>query len=163
MTAINVDAGLDEILSTASNIPDIILVKKKYIKKSKRIWKLQHMEIEREEVGNKKAAKDQPGYEEQYEEFKRDIEEDKDLRKKIPLYRDEAAIKELEGQMGKMNIEEVDSDNDVKIDELLDELTLNDPVVKDPEPLPKEEEVNTYRQLGKKAERDGTPKDEDSD
>jgi nonsense-mediated mRNA decay protein 3 len=159
MTSLNVNNDLADILSTATNIPDIILVKKKHIKKGPRIWKLQHMEIEKEEAVSKKDLKNQLAVEEQYEEFKREIEEDKELRKKIPLYRDEVAIKELEGQMCKMNIEE--DNDDVKIDELLDELTLHDNTEKDPEPLPKEEEVDTYRILGKKAERDGTPKDED--
>jgi nonsense-mediated mRNA decay protein 3 len=164
ISSINMNNELDGIVKDTENIPDIILVKKKYAKKSKRIWKLKHMDIEKEEAVNKKDLKNQIDYENQYEEFMKDLEEDKDLRKAAHLYRDDTAIKELEGKLDKMNIEE-DDDNEVKIDELLDELTINDTdvVKKDPEPLGKEEDVNTYRPLRKKAKRDGTPEDDDDE
>ena len=66
----------------------------------------------------------------QYEEFIRDIEENKDLRKNVNLYRDEEAIKELEAQFKDLKMadkkERKDSDIEIKVEELLRDLDLND-------------------------------------
>ena len=76
--------GLEEILSGSQKYPDYILVKKKFIKSNnrKRIWKLKHLEKEVEVGKNKDDDKDK-----QYEEFLRDIEEDKEMRKQINIYK----------------------------------------------------------------------------
>ena len=64
------------------------------------------------------------------EEFMEDVGKNKDLRKNINLYKDTKAIEELEKQVNNMGIDEKDlndSDVDIKVDELLndiDDLTL---------------------------------------
>lgn len=114
-------------MSNSVNIPDVILVKKKYNRanNTKRHWKLKHMEKDVDMMVQ--STKNQVNYEQQYEEFLRDIEEDKDLRKNINLYKDEEVLKELEGKFKNLKVEDKnDSEIDIKVDELLDELTLND-------------------------------------
>lgn len=114
-------------MSASSNIPDIVLVKKKFSRtKSRRIWKLKHLDKdvdmkEEKETNLKKKEKE-------YEEFLCDIEENKDIREKVNLYKDEAAIEELASQMNKMNVNSKDDDSeiDIKLDDLLSEMTLND-------------------------------------
>jgi len=73
--------------------------------------------------------------EKNYQEFLEDIEQDKKLRSKfINLYKDEAAIKEVMDKFGSLQVEDKDrvrDENEVKVEELLDELTLNDKVVAD--------------------------------
>lgn len=144
---LNVNMGLDEIMTNADNIPDIILVNKKYEKK-RRIFKLKH--IDKEVETNNKKDKNQAEEEVQYEQFLNDIAEDKDMRKKINLFKDDKAIKELEGKLSNLNVN--DSDTDIKVEELLDELTLNDPQQRkgSVDVLPKEEEVDTTPKLGKR-------------
>ena len=128
LTSINLNNDLDDIVSNADAIPDIILVKKKYVRSDgKRIWKLKHLDKEVDIIQTKKDVKNMMTYEDQYEEFLKDIEENKDMRKKIDLYKDDDVLKELEGKFNKMNVnEEQDSDIEIKVEELLDELTLND-------------------------------------
>lgn len=80
----------------------------------------------------KKTQKQLENEQRQYEKFLEDIEEDKDMRSKINLYKDDEAIMELENKMKSMNVNEKhDEEIDIKVDELLDGLTLNDPHEKD--------------------------------
>ena len=70
------------------NCPDIILVKKKFIRQgNKRVWKLKHLDMEQDTETNKKSLKNFISKEDQYEEFLRDIEENKHLRKNVNLYK----------------------------------------------------------------------------
>ena len=81
---VNTNDYVDELMSRAENIPDVILVRKKYNrgKGKKRIWKLDHMEKDTD-----MKVKTQNAYDKQYEEFLQDIEEDKDLRTKLNIYK----------------------------------------------------------------------------
>ncbi len=116
-------------------------------------------------VQTKKDIKNMMTYEDQYEEFLKDIEENKDMRKKIDLYKDDDVLKELEGKFDKMNVkEEQDSDIEIKVEELLDELTLNDPHERKPSiDIIKESDsnnLNNKKQIGKR-ERTGKQIEDD--
>jgi len=110
LSSLNVNEALEGIMKGSEKIPDIILVKKKYVrsKNKKRVWKLKHMdkEVDVEMINPKRNNKNIDLKEEQYEEFLRDIEEDKDLRKIVNLYKDEEVMKELEGKFKTMNVQE---------------------------------------------------------
>ncbi len=126
LSTMNVNEDLEGIIANADNTPEVILVKKKYARsaKGKRHWKLKHLEKDVVMPANKKGQ----SAEDQYEEFLRDIEEDKDLRKNVNLYKDDEVLKELEGKFKNLNVKdkEQDSEIDIKVDELLEDLNLND-------------------------------------
>ena len=63
-----------------------------------------------------------------YEKFLDDIEEDKEMRAKVNLYKDDDAIRDLEEKLKNLHVddEKNDSDIDIKVEELLDSLTIND-------------------------------------
>lgn len=113
---------LETMIEKCDNIPDVILVRKKYIKKKgKRNWKLRHLNKDKDySKSDKKNIKDQDEYEEQYEEFLRDVEENKELRNNINIYKDEDALKINEEDL------EEDPHNTIKVDELLDNINLED-------------------------------------
>lgn len=126
MKSLNINEELEGIMTKADSIPDVILVKKKYVRKenTKRHWKLKHLD---KDVDMTKKEKTGDKVEAQYEEFLRDIEEDKDMRKNVNLYKDDDVLKELEGKFKNLKVNEHnDSEIDIKVDELLDDLTLND-------------------------------------
>lgn len=117
----------DELVEEESkDLSDVILVKKKYERKSKksknRAWKLKRMAKEHLEISgsgdNSRAAKqDYARAERDYEIFLQELEEDKEFRETINLYKDENA-KQVEES-------EIDEDEDapvIDVDELLDEL-----------------------------------------
>jgi len=128
LTSLNPNEELDGLMGKRDTIPDVILVKKKYNRETtKRHWKLKHLKKEDDvEMNGKRQNPDV--IDKQYEEFIRDIEENKDLRKNINLYRDEEVIKELENNFKhlKMTDKNEDSEIDIKVDELLRDLDLND-------------------------------------
>ena len=115
-------------MEKSGNHPDIVLVRKKYVRKTnKRIWKLKHMDKLDVSMTEKENKKKQENDVKNYEKFLDDIEEDKDLRSKMNLYKDDDAIRDLEEKMKTMNVDEKnDSDIDIKVEELLDSLTLNE-------------------------------------
>lgn len=173
----------DDELNT---FPEIVLVKKKFVRGMKRFWKLKRMEMDNEnnmpiveeadgeEDGKKKGKKPKPdkiskkigktntkNADDQYEEFLRDIEEDRDMRKNINIYKDDDVMKELTDKLDNMNIKELIKKNEedfgigveelmqgLKIDggedELVDTSKKTDKVFK--EPLP----VNSVNDGGKK-------------
>jgi nonsense-mediated mRNA decay protein 3 len=160
----NLQEYLDVIVAKAVSVPDIVLVKKKYIRREgKRIWKLKHMDKEVEMRETKKGTQD---YEKQYEEFLQDIEEDKDIRKKVIKIKDNEVVDDLLKKFGDINLrdDKNDSDIDIKLEELIDELNINDEperkssidVIKDKE---SEELDKNKKQIGKRG-RDGKQLDE---
>ena len=124
----NASCEIDSILEKNGNYPDVVLVRKKYIRKhNKRIWKLKH--LEKDDVDMNESKKKLENDARNYEKFLDDIEEDKDIRSKVNLYKDDDAIKELEEKFKNMHVDDKhDSDIDIKVEELLDSLTLNDKV-----------------------------------
>ena len=120
---INSNEELDNI-SDSTKIPDIILIKKKYTKKSKtkRKWKLNHLNKEKElSKSNKQNEKNENDYEKQYEEFLEDIERDKELRKHVDLYKKEIKEEDLIDNNDNEDI----SDTDINVNELLENIDNN--------------------------------------
>lgn len=126
---INMNNDLDDNIGN-SQTPDIVLVKKKYNRSKKRIWKLKHINKDNEDVEmDTKGKKDKGNSNKAYDQemIMRDIEEDKALRKQVMMIKDDAAIKELLEKMDELNVEDKnDPEIDVDINELLDDLNLND-------------------------------------
>lgn len=120
----------DEIDS--NYIPDVVLVKKHYIRKTRRNrnWKLKRMAKEHADIraneDSRQAKQEQERAEKDYELFLQELEEDEDLRQTINMYKDQPPQYYQEDEDG------MDEDEDapvVNIDELLDELddmTLED-------------------------------------
>lgn len=113
-------------------IPDVVLIKKFYQRKSRknRNWKLkrmarEHKDIEASQDYNNRAQKQEvERAEKDYELFLQELEEDVELRQTVNLYKSE--LQPSEDQMG----DDADADApEINIDELLDELddmTLDD-------------------------------------
>ena len=69
-------------------IPDVILIRKHYPdRKKKKIWKLQRMEIEKEEVAAKKQKKNATKDDVDMMEFENELEQNRAMRSKINLIR----------------------------------------------------------------------------
>jgi len=79
----------NEILK--ENLPDVILIKKKNIKRKNRKWKLKHLDKQKEDIANSKSTKKQnkklDNDIKDYEDFLEDIEVDADTRDKILLFK----------------------------------------------------------------------------
>lgn len=128
------DANFEAIEASSrygSTIPDVILVRKHYPRKKKsknRNWKLKRMTMEEDESVRQQ---DPDRMETDYELFLRDIEEDKEMRSSMALYKARSGPKgrvdKMEGieeHGGDAMDEDDESDDDVPkidMDELLDE------------------------------------------
>lgn len=127
----NFNSDLWDTLDTR-NTPEVIIVKKHYARKSRksknRKWKLKRMAKEHNDIvandDSRQAKQEQERAERDYELFLQELEEDKELRQTINLYK--------AGEEPPASIEEEDEDEEapeIGIDELLDELddmTLED-------------------------------------
>ncbi|WVQ93822.1 hypothetical protein IAU59_000900 [Kwoniella sp. CBS 9459] len=114
LTNANFNDTAFETLNT-DRIPDVILVKKTYPnrrKKSKpRAWKLRSIAKEAEDVQEggttvgrgalgRRGGVDQKNVERDYELFLRDLEEDREMRAAINLYKNDPANKDEDGDVG---------------------------------------------------------------
>ena len=124
--------ALEENSAYASQIPDVILVKKFYARKKKsksRNWHLKRMNKDEGEMLPKKQ--DQEKMERDFEMFLRDVEEDTELRSTVALYKARQAKKERDKMEGletasvaeTEETEETEGDGvpKINISELLDE------------------------------------------
>lgn len=127
--------ALEESNTYASQIPDVMLVKKFYARKKKsknRNWRLKRLDaIDKGDLLPKKA--DQEKMDRDYEMFLRDVEEDTELRSTLALYKAQQEQKKRdEDEMSMAETTDDGEDDDVPqidMDELLDEvdgLTLHD-------------------------------------
>ncbi|KAH3674211.1 hypothetical protein WICMUC_003453 [Wickerhamomyces mucosus] len=116
-----------------STVPDVILVKKYYQRKTRRNrnWKLKRMAREHNDIRaneeSRAAKQEQERAEKDYELFLQELEEDQELRQTINLYKDEAP--QYQKDDDEMEEDEDEEAPGVDIDELLDELddmTLDD-------------------------------------
>ncbi|CEP62611.1 ribosome-binding protein NMD3 LALA0_S05e09494g [Lachancea lanzarotensis] len=110
------------------HIPDVVLVKKQYIRKTRknRNWKLKRMAREHQEIDasqdytSRQQKQEMERAEKDYETFLQELEEDAEMRQTVNLYKNNAqAPPPAEGEMDE------DEDEDapqIDIDELLDEL-----------------------------------------
>eukprot|EP01085_Mycamoeba_gemmipara_P003521 Mycagemm_TRINITY_DN9978_c0_g1::TRINITY_DN9978_c0_g1_i1::g.3521::m.3521 type:complete len:187 gc:universal TRINITY_DN9978_c0_g1_i1:611-51(-) len=119
-------------------MPDVVLVRKVYPqskkKKNNRVWKLRQLPKDEDMRAHEedKAKRD-------YEEFLDDVERDPDTRAQMNLYKDRRAAQKIQQMMQSRNEmrdigeapangeEEEEADpNDVKLEELLEDLSLAD-------------------------------------
>ncbi|KAH3669394.1 hypothetical protein OGAPHI_001515 [Ogataea philodendri] len=127
LTNSNFNNDLFDTLNTDS-IPDVVLVKKHYVRSNKRIknrnWKLKRMANEHKDlvaseiVDSRQARQEAERAERDYEVFLQELEEDQELRKTVNLYRAEGD----RGDDDEDDMEEEDDAPEINIDELLDEL-----------------------------------------
>ena len=92
--------ALEQSTAYASNIPDVILVKKFYARKKKnksRNWRLKRMNRDEGDLLPKKQ--DQDKIERDFEMFLRDVEEDEDLRNTVALYKAQQQKKKEKDKM----------------------------------------------------------------
>lgn len=114
--------ALEESNTYASQIPDVMLVKKFYARKKKsknRNWQLKRMAKDEGDLLPKKA--DQEKMDRDYEMFLRDVEEDEELRATMALYKAQLPKKAAD----EMSVVETDDGEDetprINMEELLDE------------------------------------------
>lgn len=131
--------ALEQSNAYSSHIPDVMLVKKHYLRKNKknksRNWRLKRMNKEEGEVLPKKQ--DQEKMERDFEMFLRDVEEDADLRNTVALYKAQQREKKqkdndrMEG-VDEASVAETDDDEGsdevpkINMEELLDEFNQLD-------------------------------------
>ena len=118
--------ALEENSTLSSQLPDVVLVKKAYIRKKKpksRNWRLKRMTRDEGELLPRKQ--DQEKMECDFEMFLRDVEEDSELRGTVALYKQRAEKNRMEGveTASMADAEESEGDEVPQIDmgELLDD------------------------------------------
>ena len=117
--------ALEQNNTLASQLPDVVLVKKAYNRKKKpktRNWRLKRMNKDEGELLPRKQ--DQEKMERDFEMFLRDVEEDDELRGTVALYKKRAERNKMEGvETASMADAESEGDEVPKIDigELLDD------------------------------------------
>jgi nonsense-mediated mRNA decay protein 3 len=120
--------ALEESKTYGSTIPDVVLVKKHFVRRRnrRRNWRLKRMAKDEGELLPKKV--DQERMEREYEMFLRDVEEDEELRAALALYKAQKKSDPEEMSIGETEGEEEDVPG-INMDELLDdfdELTVNE-------------------------------------
>jgi len=112
------DDNLDKLKS--EDIPDVILIKKIYgdeqNRHKKRKWKLNRLKIDKEESIATSEDRD-------YMDFLQDVEEDKDFRANINIYKDHKKIKNAQEAT---DGQAVNPQNEISLEEMLDDLDIND-------------------------------------
>lgn len=115
------------------NFPDVILVKKSYPKdgKKSRYWKLKSLDKEQENFKKSDVVKQ----EHEYEEFLQEVEVNPEMRSQMNIYKvpgaedlvaqNQQQKKHAASQMDDGEGED-DDGNEIKLDELLEEMTLSD-------------------------------------
>ena len=131
--------ALEKSSTHSSHIPDVMLVKKHYLRKNKknksRDWRLKRMNKEEGEVLPKKQ--DQERMERDFEMFLRDVEEDAELRNTVALYKAQQREKRQKSKDRMEGVEEASvaetSDDEgsddgpkISVEELLDEFNQLD-------------------------------------
>jgi len=113
-------------LSKYGELPDCIVIKKFYPsrKKNKRAWKLRQLEKVQDEQTHTKQSAKQAAIEAEaeamdYENFLQELEEDKDMRDQIELFKDPEYVPPVAQENG-MEDEADDDAPEVGLDELLD-------------------------------------------
>ena len=126
-------SDLDEAHLADDRLPPVVIVKKTYPKYRKnrraRMWKLKHFDdlkdvakvqndhdmSEEEEEESKQAIKKkvkkgkkvkETGDGKDYQLFLQDLEEDKELRSQVNMYRDDDVMAELEGRIAKLSLDD---------------------------------------------------------
>lgn len=126
----NFNSALYDSLDT-ENLPDVVLVKKYYKrsnKRKRRNWKLKRMAREKEEIGGDRSGRsskteqqEEEKAERDYEIFLEDLEEDKELRQSVNMYKANDTTNAAASSAPESDSEDSDAP-EVNVDELLDEL-----------------------------------------
>ncbi|CAD7937230.1 unnamed protein product [Amoebophrya sp. A120] len=94
MRTVNVSGEDDDKIGSVKpeNLPDVILVKKKYLastarRTAKRKFQLRRLAVQDQDMARGARAAKMATEERDFEQFQQDIEEDEDLRKDVKLYR----------------------------------------------------------------------------
>lgn len=135
-TAVFNDADLEPLVQAGVALPDVVLVKKQFprrIQKRARNWKLKKMEGVEEVAPTRKT--DLSKEERDYEQFLDDLEEDRELRAQIDLYKDEnfrpQKLEDGDDAMEQDDENEGEGAAGIPLHELLDDLAMkeseNDP------------------------------------
>jgi len=110
-------------------LPHAVLIRKHYPdrKKKKRAWKLKNMDMEQpEEAQDKKTIKKDAelaeARAEDYERFLQELEEDREMRGQIDIYKDET----YEAPMEEEEEEDEDAPPEIGLEELLDDMKLDE-------------------------------------
>jgi len=116
--------------------PDVIMLRKLYggvatqeaDAARQRMFKLQRIDADNVEAAKaKKAKKDKEDDDMDEEDFLREVEADKEMRLNMNLYKTQVAMKRIEEEGEKADINDnKDDDQQVRLDELLDGLVLDD-------------------------------------
>eukprot|EP00010_Vexillifera_abyssalis_P004754 CAMPEP_0201552722 /NCGR_PEP_ID=MMETSP0173_2-20130828/17064_1 /ASSEMBLY_ACC=CAM_ASM_000268 /TAXON_ID=218659 /ORGANISM="Vexillifera sp., Strain DIVA3 564/2" /LENGTH=510 /DNA_ID=CAMNT_0047963247 /DNA_START=92 /DNA_END=1624 /DNA_ORIENTATION=+ len=127
------DQDLVSLKKSNRQLPDVMLVRKFYPERNRnmpRHWRLKSLPKENNVDPNAKRAKDQLMRDERdYERFLNELEEDKDLRSGVDLYRVPDAQRILNAKKKHFQQLGVDDVPEVELTELLEELTLNTTMV----------------------------------
>ncbi|KAG2439772.1 hypothetical protein HYH02_010649 [Chlamydomonas schloesseri] len=144
LTGIDYDAHV----SAGGRVPDIILVRKSYDEKRRRRaargggggaarpWKLKTLDMEVEEAPTAQRGRNEAALEADRERFMQELEEDADMRARINIYKDPAALAQAQqaaarvaqqaAPAGLMEDEDEDDDGEdlpqIPLEELLDDL-----------------------------------------
>ncbi|SCU90057.1 LAMI_0E00430g1_1 [Lachancea mirantina] len=110
-------------------VPDVVLVKKQYIRKTRknRNWKLKRMAREHNDIeasqdySSRQQKQEMERAEKDYELFLQELEEDAEMRQTINMYKS-AQQPQVTNEGGDMEGNEEDDSPQIDIDELLDEL-----------------------------------------
>ncbi|CAG8541670.1 2551_t:CDS:2 [Paraglomus brasilianum] len=111
-----------------SSLPDVILIKKAYPnrrrKNKPRNWKLNKLDKEAGDGGIRRGDVDKDNVD--YEMFLRDLEEDPELRQSVNLYKNKKLKTEMEIDGAEADEEEEADFPEVRLDELMEDLTIQD-------------------------------------
>ena len=126
------------------------------------MFQLQRLDADKVEAEkSKKAQKDQENDDMDEEDFLREVEADKEMRLNMNLYKTEVAMKKEEEGVKNTNDDD-DDDQQVRLDELLDRLVLDDGPDKDMGEVELNEDlpwggIDTFGMMeeGEKAAKDG--------
>jgi nonsense-mediated mRNA decay protein 3 len=138
LTDIQFVEGDAEIANALGKFPDVIMLRKLYggvatqeaDAARQRMFKLQRLEADNIEAARaKKAKKDQEDDDMDEEDFLREVEADKEMRINMNLYKTEVALKKIQEEGDDAANNDNDNDDDdqqVRLDELLDGLVLDE-------------------------------------
>ena len=123
-----------EASDLVGSLPDVVLVRKVYPRndtdgagKRDRNWKLGELEKDGGDTGGGvSAARDEASAERDYERFLQQLESDKDMRRQVNLYKTgDATAAAAAAKEGGMEVVEEMDEEEVRLEELLDSMTLD--------------------------------------
>lgn len=162
-----------ESIRSSGKLPDVVVIRKLYggvatgeaDAAKKRLWRLQRLDVEvAESMRSARAAKNDAEADNMDEEdFLREVEADRDMRSQMNLYKSENLLKKKsssgdnmdEDGVGATNDDEdADDDQEIKLEELLDGLVVDDGPDQE-DAVEQDAQTDFSLEEGQKAEKDG--------